>query len=95
MLFRSELLGMTNPAGELAGMGNRPAKLLELRGGPGAGAGFSINFAPQIIIQGNGDKQVVDRALMEAEARFEAWLEANFERLHSRAERERGRKSYV
>ena len=90
-----ELLGMTNPAGELAGMGNRPAKLLELRGGPGAGAGFSINFAPQIIIQGNGDKQVVDRALMEAEARFEAWLEANFERLHSRAERERGRKSYV
>ena len=90
-----ELLGMTNPAGELAGMGNRPAKLLELRGGPGAGAGFSVNFAPQITIQGNADKQVVDRALMEAEARFEAWMEANFERLHNRAERERGRKSYI
>ena len=90
-----ELLGMTNPAGELAGMGNRPAKLLELRGGPGAGAGFSVNFAPQITIQGNADKQVVDRALMEAEARFEAWMEANFDRLHNRAERERGRKSYI
>ena len=44
---------------------------------------------------GNADKNVVDQALEESEQRFEAWLEANFERLYDRMERERGRRAYV
>ncbi len=38
---------------------------------------------------------MVDQALVESEQRFEAWLEANFDRLYDRMERERGRRAYA
>lgn len=59
------------------------------RGGKGDGDRFppgGIVFAPQITIQGNADKTVVEEALQEAEERFEQWYE--------RMERERGRREY-
>lgn len=44
---------------------------------PGQGqGGGGITFAPQINIQGNADRAVVEEALREAEARFAAWYEA-------------------
>ena len=39
-------------------------------GGIGGGG---ITFAPQITIQGSADRSVIDEALAEAQARFEAW----------------------
>lgn len=42
------------------------------RGGTGGG---QIVFAPQITIQGNADRAVIDEALAEAKAQFEAWYE--------------------
>ena len=63
--------------------------------GGGGNRGFSVTFAPHIEIKGNADKNVVDQALVESEQRFEAWLEANFERLYNRMERERGRRAYA
>lgn len=59
------------------------------RGGIGDGDRFpsgGIVFAPQITIQGNADRAVVEEALQEAEERFEEWYE--------RMERERGRREY-
>ena len=43
------------------------------RGGGGGFGGGGITFAPQITIQGNADRSVIDEALAEAQARFEAW----------------------
>ena len=37
--------------------------------------GGSITYAPQITIQGNADREVIDEALREAQDRFEAWYE--------------------
>lgn len=37
--------------------------------------GGQIVFAPQITIQGNADRAVIDEALAEAKAEFEAWYE--------------------
>lgn len=53
-------------------LGVRPTELQEIpeRGG---GDGGGITFAPQIIIQGNADRSVIDEALAEARAQFEAW----------------------
>ena len=53
------------------------------RGGPGGG---QIIFAPQINIQGNADRTVIDQALAEAEARFRTWYEE--------MERQKERKKY-
>ena len=53
------------------------------RGGPGGG---QIVFAPQINIQGNADRTVIDQALAEAEARFRTWYEE--------MERQKERKKY-
>ena len=39
------------------------------------GTGGQIVFAPQITIQGNADRAVIDEALAEAKAEFEAWYE--------------------
>ncbi len=64
-------------------------------GGRSSGGGPSFTFAPNIHIEGNADRAEVDAALSEAERRWEAWLEANFERLMARAERERGRRAYA
>lgn len=54
-------------------LGVRPMELSDIpeqSGGTGAG-GFT--FAPTIVIQGNADRSVIDEALAEAKAQFEAW----------------------
>lgn len=83
----------------VSGANSKAVKLADVNppdgGGPGGKPGFSVTFAPQITIQGNADKGTVDQALAESEQRFEAWLEANFERLYNRMERERGRRAYA
>lgn len=59
-------------AGELLGV--KPVELADIpapEGGGFGGGGFT--FAPQITIQGNADRDAVEAALAEAQARFEAW----------------------
>ena len=92
---RSQNIDTWMQAGKMLGVGNQPAELLDLPAGAGRNPGFSVTFAPHVEIKGNADKNVVDQALEESEQRFEAWLEANFERLYDRMERERGRRAYV
>lgn len=55
-------------------LGVRPVELEEVpeRRESGDGGG-SFTFAPQVIIQGNADRSVIDEALAEAKAQFEAW----------------------
>ena len=56
-------------------LGVKPVELKELPErdeNPGGGGG-GFTFAPQIIIQGNADRSVIDEALAEAKAQFEAW----------------------
>lgn len=92
---RSKNIDTWMQAGKMLGVGNRPMELLDLPAGAGGNAGFSIAFAPHIEIKGNADRETVDKALVESEQRFEAWLEANFERLYNKMERERGRRAYA
>lgn len=92
---RAQNIEIWRQAGQLLGLGNRPAELQSLPAGAGGGPGFSFTFAPQVVIQGNADRNVMDQAMMASEERFEAWIEANFDRLLSRAERERGRRAYA
>lgn len=55
-------------------LGVRPVELEDIpeRRERGDGGG-SFTFAPQVIIQGNADRSVIDEALAEAKAQFEAW----------------------
>lgn len=55
-------------------LGVRPVELEDIpeRRESGDGGG-SFTFAPQVIIQGNADRSVIDEALAEAKAQFEAW----------------------
>lgn len=92
---RSQNIDTWLRAGEMLGVGNPPVELPRFPAGGGGNRGFSVTFAPHIEIKGNADKNVVDQALVESEQRFEAWLEANFERLYNRMERERGRRAYA
>lgn len=92
---RSQNIDTWLRAGEMLGVGNPPVELPRFPAGGGGNRGFSVTFAPHIKIKGNADKNVVDQALVESEQRFEAWLEANFERLYDRMERERGRRAYA
>lgn len=92
---RSQNIDTWLRAGEMLGVGNPPVELPRFPSGGGGNRGFSVTFAPHIEIKGNADKNVVDQALAESEQRFEAWLEANFERLYDRMERERGRRAYA
>ena len=92
---RSQNIDTWLRAGEMLGVGNPPVELPRFPAGGGGNRGFSVTFAPHIEIKGNADKNVVDQALVESEQRFEAWLEANFERLYDRMERERGRRAYA
>ena len=92
---RSQNIDTWLRAGEMLGVGNPPVELPRFPSGGGGNRGFSVTFAPHIEIKGNADKNVVDQALVESEQRFEAWLEANFERLYNQMERERGRRAYV
>ena len=51
----------------------RPAVELKDPGdGTGGGQG-SFTFAPNIVIQGNADRAVIEEALAEAKAQFETW----------------------
>ena len=68
-------------AGKLPGVSTlraiTPQKIVELKDpgdppGNGGGQG-SITFAPNIVIQGNADRAVIDQALAEAKAQFETW----------------------
>jgi len=93
-LKAGQMLGVGQRTTTLLDAGSRPVKLLDLPGGGGM-PGITITFAPQINIEGNADKETTDQALMEAQERFQAWVIANFERLHDRVERERSRKAYA
>lgn len=57
-------------AGRMLGVQPQELQKIPTDGGNGGG-GFT--FAPQIIIQGNADRSVIDEALDEARAQFEAW----------------------
>lgn len=57
-------------AGELLGV--KPVELKDPGEAPGGGQG-SFTFAPNIVIQGNADRTVIDQALAEAKAQFEGW----------------------
>ena len=50
----------------------KPVELAEIDGG-GSGGGGGMTFAPVINIQGSADRSMVEEALAEAQARFEAW----------------------
>ena len=52
--------------------GVKPVELAEIDGGSSGGGG-SMTFAPVINIQGSADRGMVEEALAEAQARFEAW----------------------
>lgn len=53
-------------------LGVKPVELAEIDGG-GSGGGGDMTFAPVINIQGSADRSMVEEALAEAQARFEAW----------------------
>ena len=57
-------------AGELLGV--KPVELKDPGDGTGGGQG-SFTFAPNIVIQGNADRAVIEEALAEAKAQFETW----------------------
>lgn len=55
-------------------LGVKPRELTDFTDGGGSGGGGNFTFSPTIIIQGNADRSVVDEALAEAQAKFEAWF---------------------
>lgn len=67
---RRENLNTWAKAGQLLGV--NPVELADIPEGEGFGGG-GVTFAPQITIQGNADRSVIDEALNEARAQFEAW----------------------
>lgn len=70
-------------AGQMLGVGNRPARLETFDtddGRPGwptgnGGGTVTITYSPTIIIQGNANREDVEAALREDKARFDAWYE--------------------
>lgn len=67
---RRDNLNTWAKAGQMLGV--NPVELADIPAGDGFGGG-GVTFAPQITIQGNADRSVIDEALAEAQARFEAW----------------------
>ena len=55
--------------------GGNVVELKEVGGGSDDGPGGGFTFAPNIIIQGNADRDVIDEALRQAKEQFEAWYE--------------------
>ena len=66
---RRDNLDIWAKAGQMLGV--KPVELAEIDGGSGGGGGMT--FAPVINIQGSADRSMVEEALAEAQARFEAW----------------------
>ena len=66
---RRDNLDIWAKAGQMLGV--KPVELAEIDGGSGGGGGMT--FAPVINIQGSADRDMVEEALAEAQARFEAW----------------------
>ena len=66
---RRDNLDIWAKAGKMLGV--KPVELAEIDGGSGGGGGMT--FAPVITIQGSADRSMVEEALAEAQARFEAW----------------------
>lgn len=67
---RRDNLDIWAKAGQMLGV--KPVELAEIDGG-GSGGGGGMTFAPVINIQGSADRSMVEEALAEAHARFEAW----------------------
>ena len=67
---RRDNLDIWAKAGQMLGV--KPVELAEIDGG-GSGGGGDMTFAPVINIQGSADRSMVEEALAEAQARFEAW----------------------
>lgn len=67
---RRDNLDIWAKAGQMLGV--KPVELAEIDGG-GSGGGGGMAFAPVINIQGSADRSMVEEALAEAQARFEAW----------------------
>ncbi|MBS5571801.1 MAG: phage tail tape measure protein [Clostridiales bacterium] len=67
---RRDNLDIWAKAGQMLGV--KPVELAEIDGGGSVGGG-GIAFAPVINIQGSADRSMVEEALAEAQARFEAW----------------------
>ena len=67
---RRDNLDIWAKAGQMLGV--KPVELAEIDGG-GSGGGGGMTFAPVINIQGSADRGMVEEALAEAQARFEAW----------------------
>lgn len=55
--------------------GGNVVELEDVGGGGDDGFTGSFTFAPNIVIQGNADKDVIDEALRQAKEQFEAWYE--------------------
>ena len=51
------------------------AELKAIDPGEGGGGGGNFTFAPNIVIQGNADADVLEEALRRAKEEFEAWYE--------------------
>lgn len=54
-------------------LGVRPVELSDIPERSGGTGGGGFTFAPTIVVQGNADRSVIDEALAEAKAQFEAW----------------------
>lgn len=67
---RRDNLDIWAKAGQMLGV--KPVELAEIDGG-NSGGGGGMTFAPVINIQGSADRGMVEEALAEAQARFEAW----------------------
>lgn len=67
---RRDNLDIWAKAGQMLGV--KPVELAEIDGG-GSDGGGDMTFAPVINIQGSADRSMVEEALAEAQARFEAW----------------------
>lgn len=72
---RARNISLWEQAGRMLGVNSIQLDELKPEWNEHPGDVGSITYAPQITIQGNADRGVIDEALREAQARFEAWYE--------------------
>lgn len=77
---RAQNIATWEQAGRMLGVldtldNGKTVELQDVDTGGGDTGGGSFTFAPNIIIQGNADKDVLDEALRRAKEEFEAWYE--------------------